>query len=199
MTTSKTAGRLAPDASDSAGRVARRPIAIATAVDPTPRRTTMEATTKPTSSAIPRTWTRLPDRGPGAVRTLPLDQGRDELFVFMMRAFRPHGGIARASELQLRHPGSTVRVGQGCAPLQFDFGGLTWLPCFQFSPSSLDVRPSVRRIAAELGDVFDGWRLSLWFAEPNAWLDGRAPVDAMQYAIEAVCAAARADRYVATA
>lgn len=161
----------------------------------------MEASLLPVSSGHPPSI--VPARGPAAGRvrgagpTGRVDPGRDELFVMLLGRFRPYGGLARASELWQRRPGSASVVAS--APLQFDFGGTTWLPGFQFvfGPSSLDLDPAVVRIAAEFGDVFDGWRLTLWFGEPNTWLDDRAPVEALDE-IDAVCAAARADRYVAT-
>jgi hypothetical protein len=43
-----------------------------------------------------------------------------------------------------------------------------------------------------------GWRLASWFTEPNAWMEGRVPVEALEHDLASVCAAARADRYVAT-
>ena len=72
-----------------------------------------------------------------------------------------------------------------------------WLPLFQFEPNSLSLRPESQRVVAELAPYFDGWRLALWFAEPNLWLADRSPVDLLETNPTYVLDAARADRFVA--
>lgn len=158
----------------------------------------MELSVRPVLPGYPTGRAQAHDRMRAALPKMAPEQSRDELFIMLLRRFRPYGGLARASELLRRRPGSANVVAS--APLQFEFGGQTWLPCFQFEfgPASLDLHPHVTPVVAELGHVFDGWRLTLWFGEPNAWLEGRAPMEAVWDGLDAVCAAARADRYVAT-
>ena len=71
---------------------------------------------------------------------------------------------------------------------------------FQFdlvgaSPSIL--RPGVASVLAELGEVYEGVELALWFVTPNNWLSGAQPAQVLRGNPEAVLQAARADRYVA--
>jgi uncharacterized protein (DUF2384 family) len=53
-------------------------------------------------------------------------------------------------------------------------------------------------VLAEFSTVFDGWRLAVWFAQPNSWLQDRSPVDLLESDLQAVRNAARADRFVST-
>lgn len=41
----------------------------------------------------------------------------------------------------------------------------------------------------------DDWELAHWFVQPNFWLAGAAPVDAISRDLFAVVQAARADRF----
>lgn len=121
---------------------------------------------------------------------------RDEEFLALLRAYRRYGGLARPRELLQRGlpwPGADDEA----PPVRFDWAHQTWLPLFQFKPTTMSVRADVRRVVCELGQAFDDWHLARWFVEPNSWLGGRAPVDQMALELEAVCDAARADRFVA--
>jgi len=71
------------------------------------------------------------------------------------------------------------------------------VPMFQFDLADMSIRPEAAAVLAELAGSFDDWDLASWFAEPNAWLQGRTPVDALQADPKAVFDAARADRFVA--
>ncbi len=72
------------------------------------------------------------------------------------------------------------------------------LPMFQFELRSMSLLPHLQAILSELVPVFDEWELALWFAQPNSWLQGAAPVDLIGVDSSAVLDAARADRFVAT-
>jgi hypothetical protein len=71
------------------------------------------------------------------------------------------------------------------------------VPMFQFDLADMSIRPEAAAVLAELAGVFDDGELASWFAEPNAWLKGRNPVDALEADAQAVLSAARADRFVA--
>jgi hypothetical protein len=71
------------------------------------------------------------------------------------------------------------------------------IPMFQFELADMSIRPEASAVLAELAGTLDDWELASWFAEPNAWLQGRSPVDALQGDAQAVLDAARADRFVA--
>jgi len=64
--------------------------------------------------------------------------------------------------------------------VSFEWQSLTMLPLFQFDPSTMALRAGVTKVAMELTRVFDGWDLALWFAQPNCWLGGSAPVEVVQ-------------------
>lgn len=121
---------------------------------------------------------------------------RDSDFLFLLGAYRRHGGLARLRELLQR--GLPWPTPEAMAPVvRFEWAEQTWLPLFQFEPQTVVVRADVRRVARELGRAFDDWQLALWFAEPNLWLGHRTPVSALAFDADAVCAAARADRFIA--
>lgn len=121
---------------------------------------------------------------------------RDEEFLALLRGYRRHGGLARQREL-LQRGLSWPAPEEETLCVRFDWANQTWLPVFQFEPATTIVRADVQRVVRELGKAFDGWHLARWFVEPNSWLGGRAPVDAIVIDLEAVCDAARADRFVA--
>lgn len=71
------------------------------------------------------------------------------------------------------------------------------VPMFQFDLADMSIRPEAAAVLADLAGIFDDWELASWFVEPNAWLQGRTPVDALLADTQAVLDAARADRFVA--
>ena len=81
----------------------------------------------------------------------------------------------------------------------FEHARTFWIPMFQFELRDLSVRPELRKMLAELRSVFDGWAIAVWFAQPNAWLQGRRPVDPVLPEFPAVLEAARTDRFIAAA
>lgn len=127
----------------------------------------------------------------------------DKQFAMMASAFSRTGGLARDNAVarQLRR-----RTGQPVSALAhwmvertivcLPWNSHTLVPMFQFDPVDMTLHNGVTEILRELIDVFDDWELALWFARPNVWLNGIAPVDAMAHDQLAVHRAARADRFV---
>lgn len=124
-------------------------------------------------------------------------------FVMMLEAFRASGGTTRAEDLasflQARHQGDRARLLARIANgelIAFPWRHTHWLPMFQFDLRELGLLSGPRQVMSELAGEFDGWQLAAWFAEPNAWLAGRSPVQAIDSDLPAVLEAARADRFV---
>ena len=67
---------------------------------------------------------------------------------------------------------------------------------FQFDLADMALQPGTAAVLAELAGIFDDWELAAWFAEPSVWLQGRIPADVLDSDVQAVVAAARADRFV---
>jgi hypothetical protein len=138
-------------------------------------------------------WWPRPDR---------FEPHRDHLFVHMLHAFRDTGGIAREVELARRakrriRPAADGARDQPPGLISFEWHAWVWLPMFQFADAhSLSLRLECEAVVAELAPFFDGWRLALWFAEANAWLDDRCPVHMLESHPNDVYDAARADRFV---
>jgi len=128
----------------------------------------------------------------------------DRQFLRMHRAFAASGGLINGDQVALRmrrhvaQPISALarRVVERSV-LNIAWASQTLLPWFQFDASNMSVRPVVRTVIEELVPVFDDWELTLWFAEPNVWLQDARPVDLALCQPDAVVGAARADRYVA--
>ena len=125
----------------------------------------------------------------------------DSQFISMLAVYRPSGGIARCHELEARLA-ARLKVGrQGltrwlhdCEVFAFEWRQEAWMPVFQLESTTLTPRSGVQQIADELRPVFDSWELAVWFAEPNASLDGHAPVACIDHDRSAVRQAARMDR-----
>ena len=81
--------------------------------------------------------------------------------------------------------------------ISFSWHSQTLLPLFQFDLETLQVRPGVPEVIAELREAFDDVELADWFARPNSWLQGSTPANRFESDLPAVLQAARADRYVA--
>jgi len=79
----------------------------------------------------------------------------------------------------------------------FDWRSQWLLPKFQFDVDGVTIRPAVAAVLMELDGTFDGWELATWFMEPNVWLEGSRPMDLLDGNLQAVLAAARADRFIA--
>lgn len=144
--------------------------------------------------------------GPAVRRTMPrwlANSGGDRLFIDMLHAFRPTGGLARESELlarwRSRHGigGAAWHEGVGSEPLiRFEWSDAVWLPLFQFMPGELALNPAATPVVAELSPLYDGWSLANWFAQPNAWLGHQRPVDVLAANPARLLEAARVDRFI---
>ena len=156
--------------------------------------------TAPARDAVPKA---LVERDPGtpAISALPSSGG----FAALLAAYRTTGGTARGEDLARL---LQDRLQGGCASLAkliasglvfgFEWRRTLWIPMFQFDLRDLSVTAEPRQVLDELADKFDGWALAAWFAQGNAWLDGRRPVDVLNVDLPMVLNAARADRFMAT-
>jgi len=164
---------------------------------------TMIAPTRGTPPAAPRrqpytsTASALPSESLG-------QRLEDRQFALLQQACLAHGGLASGDEVARRlrrhaeQPLSMLARWIVCREvLALVWRGQTWLPLFQFEFATMTPREPVRAALKELVDVFDDWDATLWWATPNAWLDGAAPVDALAGEPQGVLQAARADRHVA--
>jgi uncharacterized protein (DUF2384 family) len=55
----------------------------------------------------------------------------------------------------------------------------------------------VARVIEELKHAFDSWEISVWFVQPNPWLNDQRPVDLLGKSDAEVLHAAEVDRFVA--
>ena len=134
----------------------------------------------------------------------PGDLPTDRDFAVMVAAFRDSGGLARgddlARQLEEHGRGDAARLARWIALRElfcFERHGSIWIPMLQFALRDLSIKPAARRVYLELGRVFDGWALALWYAQRNAWLQQRRPVELLDTDLDAVLEAARADRFIA--
>jgi hypothetical protein len=125
-------------------------------------------------------------------------------YVAMADAYGPSGGIAGCDAMvgllrsSFDQPISVLaRWIVGRTVVSFEWRSTTLLPMFQFDLADMTIRPRVSDVLRELRDAFDDQALALWFTRPNAWLDGRTPVDVLRNDAASVLHTARADRYVA--
>lgn len=138
-----------------------------------------------------------------------LDESIDDLptsrgFSGLLAAYRASGGTARGDDvarlLEDHGLGNYIGLAKLISTHEvfgFEWRSAFWIPMFQFDLHDLSVRPSTKRVLAELGDRFDGWARAAWFAQPNSWLQHRKPVDLMDNDLHDVLSAARADRFIA--
>jgi hypothetical protein len=143
------------------------------------------------------------DNSPAGDPPLPgSGESRDAHFVEMLRAFRRSGGLARDIEI-LGSLGASRTSGRnsGCreATICFAWGGRFWLPWFQFDRADLSRRHAPARVIDELAPACGGWDMALWFASPNPWIAEARPIDLIDECPASVFAAARADRFIASA
>jgi len=142
-------------------------------------------------------------RGCETRAALPCPSRIDCVFITLLHAYRPHGGLARGEEIERRVSAARGHLHEcadeldaGDATLQIEWGGIHWKPMFQFD-EAMRLRPQVAQVVRELARVFDPWELALWFVTPNSWLEDRRPVECVVSDRKGTLAAARADRFVA--
>lgn len=61
----------------------------------------------------------------------------------------------------------------------FEFRASMWIPMFQFDLRDLSLAYGCAPAVGRLAEVYDGWGMATWFAEPNPSLHGKRPVDAL--------------------
>jgi hypothetical protein len=149
----------------------------------------------------PECPTRPAGVAPLAVASMPLGHLRgaeERQFATMDGAFARHGGMVRADEaawLLRRHAGRPISALARWI-VERRVVSFTWqerllVPLFQFTPCEMRLRAGVTEAARALATRFDDWAIALWFAQPNEWLDERAPVDVIEIDPAAVTMAAR--------
>ena len=127
----------------------------------------------------------------------------DTVFVSLLKAYRPSGGLAQGDELATRlhidGGGGYARLARwivGRQVFSFAWHEQFWLPLFQFNPGDLTLHSGLRPVLAELGAVMDGWALAHWFVQPNDALQGQTPVLMWSSDWPEVFQAARQQRFV---
>ncbi len=122
----------------------------------------------------------------------------------LVDAFRSSGGVATGSELAaILSPlvdQSISRVARWIVSREvvtFAWRATILIPLFQFDLDRMCVRAGMHSVCSELWGAMDSSELVLWFALPNAWLDGATPAKKMATDVGAVLNAARADRFIA--
>jgi len=119
-------------------------------------------------------------------------------FIAMLKTYRASGGVASGDAvgqlLQDHQRGDYVSLATLIAfgnVFAFEWRGNIWIPMFQLDGRDLSCKPGPGQVRAELPGSSSGWAVAAWFAEPNALLDGRYPVDLMDSNFPAVLDAAR--------
>lgn len=121
----------------------------------------------------------------------------DAQFIALLQAFRPHGGLARLTELTPRLRRDTVAAAQAAQTLTsampalaFGWSGVIWVPLFQFAVPSMALRRDVQRIVAALQPAHDGWQAAAWFTRRSASLGNAMPIERLADDAQAVLHAA---------
>jgi hypothetical protein len=147
---------------------------------------------------------RRPPSGFRAALAAPPADAASARYAKLAQAYRCRGGLATSDEvLRLLRPHAEQPISLlarwivSRQAISFAWQSCTLLPMFQFARSDMALRDPVQAVSAELCGSYDEWDLAAWFVEPNSWLGGEAPADAIAHDLAAVLQAARADRYIA--
>ncbi len=135
---------------------------------------------------------------PPALPWMPAAWLRQDQFHRMRRQLRGHGGLLRVAQVRrLLGPAHALEavVAEGVV-LDFHWMGDHWMPGFQFDAARGALRTELLQVYAELPGSYDAWDTVHWFAAPNAFLRGDAPVTKLDGDHAAVLAAARAEHFV---
>jgi hypothetical protein len=118
--------------------------------------------------------------------------------IALLEAFRATGGAATAEIvgrlLEEHQAGDAVSLAKLICTRQvfgFEWRASLWIPLFQFTVGKLSLKHSAQCVRAALPSLWSGWTLATWFTQPNARLNGRCAVDALDADPEAVIRAAR--------
>jgi hypothetical protein len=127
-----------------------------------------------------------------------------EQHIAMVDAYRRTGGLVGGTELALllrRHSTQPLsllaRWIVARRVVSYVWQSEILVPLFQFDRHDMSLRRGTVQVVDELADTFGDWELAAWFAHPNTWLQGTAPVELIDVDQPAVLQAARADRFVA--
>jgi len=122
----------------------------------------------------------------------------------LLEAFRSNGGVATGSELaEILSPlvdQSISRVARWIVSREvvtFAWRASILIPLFQFDLDRMCIRAGMHSVCSEFSGALDSAELVLWFALPNAWLNGATPAKTIAIDVGAVVDAARADRFIA--
>lgn len=126
------------------------------------------------------------------------------VFVSLLEAFRASGGTAPGDivsrlleDHQAGEVASLARLVHSSQIFGFDWRGSFWIPMFQFNENELSIAVAPQAVRAELPDLWSGWTVAMWFAMPNALLEGQRPVDLLRTEFDAVLNAAKVLRSMA--
>ncbi|MDB5826037.1 MAG: hypothetical protein JWQ73_257 [Variovorax sp.] len=127
------------------------------------------------------------------------------MFMELLAAYRPSGGLARGSEVAIRaastRPDSMAGLEQCLEQrllVSLDWHSALWLPLFQFDRSDMSLRNEVQRACAELRGVMDDWELAAWFVRPQCALHHCSPLHVLDAEPELVVEAARREHFLQT-
>ena len=132
--------------------------------------------------------------GLGVDPHLPSGRG----FIALLEAFRATGGTA-PGEVVGRLLQEHCAGGRGVSlakPIYtgqvfgFEWRAALWVPMFQFDLDDLALKAGAQRVREALPALWPGWTLAVWFATPNAQLEGRSPVNVLDLDLDAVLQAA---------
>jgi hypothetical protein len=156
-------------------------------------RTTLQTRTAPAASpyAAPAWMSGAEGTGGPVMDRVPSSAG----FVALLAAFHPAGGTAPgeivAKLLEDHHVGNAVSLAKLLFTAQvfgFEWRGSLWIPMFQFDADDLSIKTGPQAVRAALPGAWPGWTVACWFAEPNAQLAGRRPVDLLESGLLQVAA-----------
>jgi hypothetical protein len=150
-------------------------------------------------------WHRWHEPRIADAEQLPSIAANNMDFIAMRHAYQASGGLPCGDDLALsleQHARgdfvSLARLIVAGDVFGFEWHHTFWIPRFQFDRSDYSLKAGPRQVLAELSADFDGWTVAVWFAQPNARLAGRRPVDLLEADLPAVIQAARADCRMAT-
>ena len=129
---------------------------------------------------------------------IPDSQPSSRGFISMLEAYRATGGLIPGNFLcQSLHQHQRGGLGQLARLIGerrifvLDWRGDSWIPMFQFDADDLSCKTGPALVRAELVGLDSGWAIANWFAQSNAQLGGRLPVDVVDLDLGAVVDAAR--------
>jgi hypothetical protein len=127
----------------------------------------------------------------------------DAELTWLMATFAQHGGVLAGDEVaDLMRPfvnqplSRLARWIVAREVVTIVLRSALFVPMFQFERGLMELRPQCREAVLELSGAMDNEEIALWFAAPNAWLDGAPPVAVLERDPDGIVVAARADRFI---